>query len=71
VRQSQLTVGRTYLAKVSGRLTVVRLDEARVVRRYVTRSSLEKTVFDVTNLRTGRKLTFKSARRFLTPEKAP
>lgn len=67
MRESQLVKGRTYIAIVSDRRVTVRLDDIRYVKRFAGRGWRDVAVFDVTNLRTGRKLTFKSSRRFHAP----
>ena len=72
MKAKEITVGGKYVAKVSGKLTTVRVDAIRVVpgftpradRIYSGRARPDKTVYDVTNLTTGRKLTFRSAARF-------
>ncbi len=48
-----------YIAKVSGKLTVVRVDRIR--------ESLGRTVYDVVNLRSQRGATFGSAGKFRRP----
>jgi hypothetical protein len=57
MRASEIQIGGRYLAKVSGRIVVVRVDQIREGhdgrRRY-----------DVTNLTTGRTTSFRSAARF-------
>jgi hypothetical protein len=60
MKNSEIQVGGHYKAKVSGRIVTVRVD-AIYQRHSFNR---ETTVFDVTNLMTGRKTTFKSAMKF-------
>lgn len=58
--QKDIKVGRKYTAKVSGKLTTVRVDGIDPPDRY----GIHKTRFRVTNLSTGRRIAFKSAARF-------
>src|SRR3990167_434569 len=68
MRANEIKVGGTYQAKVSGKLTEVRVDDIR------TRTGIhsqgrkmirqDRTVYDVTNLATGRSTTFESAMKF-------
>ena len=62
MRASEIEIGGHYTAKVSGKLTTVRVDAIRKVdlRGY----GRGYTAYDVTNLTTGRHTTFRSARRF-------
>ena len=69
--KNQIVVGGHYVAKVGTSITTVRVDairEVTVPRRGYYSSSAPKTsdkiVYDVTNLRTGRKTTFRSAMKF-------
>lgn len=70
MKKNEITVGSHYVAKVSNRLVTVRVDAIREVLGYVTGASYwtkrtpDKTVYDVTNLATGRKTTFRSAAKF-------
>lgn len=61
MKSSEIQKGKRYTAKVSGKLTTVRVDE---IRERTTWSGKWSTVYDVTNLSTGRKTTFRSAARF-------
>jgi hypothetical protein len=67
MKKSEVQVGRHYRAKVSGVLAVVRVDAIRSVPKrrinnYIGQSGgSDASVYDVTNLRTGRKTTFRSA----------
>lgn len=57
MRKSEVKKGGIYLAKVSSKLTKVRIDVIREDYK-------GDTVYDVTNLPTGRKTTFRSAAKF-------
>lgn len=59
--KDQVTVGGEYLAMVSDKLVTVRVDRIYSANRFNKKDS---TCYDVTNLSTGRKLTFKSAGKF-------
>ena len=68
MKANEIKKGEKYIAKVSGVLTTVRVDEIREVSRgrmaaggYTYGTA---TVYDVTNLKTGRKTTFRSAAKF-------
>ena len=58
MKLKDIKVGGHYLAKVSGKLTTVRVEDIRQVRTW---NNWDKTRIDVTNLATGRKSTFRSA----------
>mgnify|MGYP001565539158 CR=1 FL=1 len=62
MKKYQIRVGGLYTAKVSGRHTTVRVDRIRPVVG-ITRGH-GSTHYDVTNLSTGRKTTFRSAAKF-------
>ena len=68
MRKSEIKVGGHYLAKVSGKVVTVRVDAIREVECWVGLASSGKKAmqprFDVTNLTTGRKTTFRSAAKF-------
>lgn len=69
MKASEIEKGGKYIAKVSGVLTTVRVDEIREVTTYCGSCNRpygrgERTVYDVTNLKTGRRTTFKSAAKF-------
>ncbi len=68
VKKAEIKVGGHYVAKVSGMLTTVRVDSVREQEGYRSNVSnhrvKDSTVYDVTNLTTGRKLTFRSAAKF-------
>jgi len=70
MKANEIEKGGKYVAKVSGVLTTVRVDEIREVswsrmNHYSGRlDRTDKVVYDVTNLKTGRRTTFKSAAKF-------
>lgn len=61
MKASEVEVGGYYVAKVSNRETVVKVDAVRERSNYNGRS---QTVYDVTNTATGRTTTFRSAAKF-------
>jgi hypothetical protein len=72
MKKAQIKVGGMYSARVAGRFTTVRVDAMREVARFARTGYggsvyQDKTVYDVTNLTTGRKLTFRSAAKFRGP----
>jgi hypothetical protein len=77
MKAEDITVGETYQAKVSGKITVVRVDTIRTVVKRVgydyagRRKEREGKVYDVTNLTTGRRTTFRSAMKFRKRQGAP
>lgn len=60
MKANEIKIGKTYLASVSGKLTQVRVDGIRKMETF----RQERTVYDVTNLSTGRACCFKSAQKF-------
>ena len=74
MKKNEIVVGGLYRAKVSGKLTTVRVDDIREDEGFGTRKA--STRYDLTNLVTGRKTTFRSAAKFrevddvLTPASA-
>ncbi len=70
MKAKDIHVGGKYRAKVSGKLTTVRVDAIRETSRmggtgYDGRIKYrDAVVYDVTNLTTGRKTTFRSAAKF-------
>lgn len=63
MRASEIREGGFYIAKVSNKLTTVRVDSIRSV----TFGGLKhgsRTRYDVTNIATGRKTTFRAASKF-------
>lgn len=61
MKKSEIREGGRYFAKVNNMIRVVRVD---FIRHTFTHSGKSKTVYDVTNLATGRKTTFWSAAKF-------
>jgi hypothetical protein len=62
MKRSEIEIGKSYVAKVSGKLTVVRVN---AIREVVAHSQLTVTYrYDVTNLKTKRQTTFRSAAKF-------
>lgn len=78
MKKSQIVVGGTYLARVSGKFVNVRVDAIReqfkprasISSRDLQRGTYSRDVYDVTNLSTGRKLVFQSAAKFRGPAMA-
>ena len=73
MKKHEIKIGGHYVAKISGKLTAVRVDMIREVESRVknfalgtSRANFSRilTYFDVTNLATGRKTTFRSAAKF-------
>ncbi len=63
MKKSEIVVGRFYRARVSGFPVTVRVDSIGTV--YPNRHYLKcGTHYHVTNLKTGRQLTFQSAQKF-------
>ncbi len=64
MKKSEIQVGGKYLAKVSGSVTTVRVDAIK--NRYTNSRGqlLYRQHYDVTNLKTNRKTTFRSAAKF-------
>jgi len=64
MKAKDIKVGGHYTAKIAGNLTTVRVDAIR--QRYTNSrgQSCCRDHYDVTNLRTGRKTTFRSAAKF-------
>lgn len=60
----EIIIGKRYRARVSGKLTVVRVDGIREASCFRGGKLTDKTVYDVTNLTTGRRTTFRSAAKF-------
>lgn len=70
MKKSEIKVGGEYTARVSGKFVTVRVDSIREIQKF-SRTDYrgisiyrDKTVYDVTNLVTGRKLVFESAAKF-------
>lgn len=64
MKTKDIVVGGKYIAKVSGRLTTVRVLNVREVTTYSGASTRDRKCFDVVNMATGRKTTFRSAAKF-------
>lgn len=70
MKKHEISVGGHYLAKVSGRVVTVRVDAVREVSKYRRNNYSGESVYgsaavyDVTNLATGRRTTFRSAAKF-------
>ena len=62
MKAKEIEVGGVYRAAVSNRIVDVRVD--RVREQWDTFSRSVRTRYEVTNLRTGRKLVFRSAQKF-------
>jgi hypothetical protein len=72
MKAKDITVGGLYAARVAGRLTTVRVEAIRESAVYRARQPhTPVTLYDVTNTATGRRTTFRSARRFRGPAGAP
>lgn len=74
MKASEITVGNTYIAKVSGNLVPVRVDDiqADAVVGYRGQGKTKRgTRYHVTNLKTKRSLTFRSAAKFRMVAVAP
>ena len=64
MKKHEIEVGAFYIAKVNGNLVTVRVNAIRVGG--FTRGA-SQTAYDVTNLKTGRQTTFRSAAKFRRP----
>ncbi len=65
MKKAEIKVGGLYTVKVSGKLTTVRVDAIRETGSYrAHQPHTPTTLYDVTNLTTGRKTTFRSATKF-------
>lgn len=68
MKKSEIRVGGHYTAKVNDKLVTVRVDNIRSSRSWSTaidyQTPREQTIYDVTNLTTGRTTTFRSAAKF-------
>lgn len=74
MKKSMIVVGQYYKARVSGRITTVRVDSIRVVSAGPGNgwySPRDRTLYDVTNTTTGRKTTFRSCQKFIEPTLDP
>lgn len=66
MKAKDIKVGGRYAAKVSGNLVVVRVDDIQNPQRG-TSYRTNRTCYEVTNLKTKRKLVFRSAAKFRRP----
>ncbi len=67
MKKAEIQTGRHYTAKVSGNIVTVRVDAIRESPTTITtafRRGYNPTYYDVTNLNTGRKTTFRSSAKF-------
>ena len=64
MKAKEITVGGKYVARISGELTTVRVNQIRDWESSLRSGGHGKTLYDVTNLSTGRKTTFRSAAKF-------
>lgn len=71
MKQNEIKVGGTYLARVSGMIVPVRVDAIRERMAAPYNRPRKAMAYDVTNLATGRKTTFRSAAKFRGPVPAP
>ncbi len=75
MKAKDIVVGGKYQAKVSGKIVTVRVDEIRSqFRPSFGRGSAigrDRVIYQVTNLATGRKTTFRSAAKFRSEARDP
>ncbi len=65
MKANEIQIGGRYTAKVSGNLTTVRVDAIRdYFAEVFGRVGRNEKRYDVTNLTTGRRITFRSAAKF-------
>lgn len=65
MKKHEIKVGGHYIAKVSGKLTTVKVEAIRKTNSYrAHQPHTPVTRYDVTNLTTGRRTTFRSAAKF-------
>lgn len=67
MKKNEIKVGGLYKAKVSGVVVTVRVDAVEDVLTYRVGKPTDAAVYRVTNLKTGRKTTFRSAAKFRGP----
>src|SRR5689334_16895701 len=67
MKASEIKVGGKYRAMVSGVLCTVRVDRVRDSVTYRGGKAVDTKLYDVTNERTGRRTTFRSAAKFRSP----
>lgn len=61
MRAKEIEVGGVYLARVSGKITKVRVD---AIEEMFARAGRSLTIYRVTNIATGRRTTFRSPQKF-------
>lgn len=76
MKRAEIQKGGLYFAKVAGRVTTVRVDTIRPVTRhrrghYGDTRATGSVCYDVTNLKTGRTTTFRSAAKFRSVAPVP
>lgn len=70
MKKNDIKVGGLYVARVGANITTVRVDAIREIEgrssgtSYWAKTTPATTVYDVTNIKTGRKTTFRSAMKF-------
>ena len=64
MKKDEIVVGGEYVAKISNKLVVVRVESIRQAHKYSVDGYREVTVYDVQNLTTRRRTTFNSAAKF-------
>ena len=64
MKKSEIKVGGVYVAKVSGKLTRVRVDEIDHITNLRAGKRVDGVVYRVTNLITKRQINFRSAMKF-------
>lgn len=65
MKKNEIKVGSLYVAKVGANITTVRVDAIREIRNVLGfGTAKDYTRYDVTNVKTGRKTTFRSAMKF-------
>lgn len=64
MKKHEITIGQNYIARVSGKLVTVRVDAIRERYTGLASNARYSLHYDVTNLATGRRLTFRSAQKF-------
>lgn len=68
MKAAQIKVGGHYATRISGNFVTVRVDTIRTITDY---KRSDRTVYDITNLTTGRRTTFRSAQKFRSEVKSP
>ncbi len=65
MKLKDVEIGGRYLAKISGKLTTVRVVEIREASSYA--SGRSRTIIEAVNESTGRRITLRSAQRLRKP----